>query len=174
MTASTSGSDTLSSPVARLINTNDLSYDFFDCGNQMRLERFGKRAVARSCVSAVKYQTLTAMMWDQADLRYEGSSGKVGKWEGSLDENEEWIVQFDHMRFGLKAFDMGQVGVFPEQVDNWQWLGRKIKEFNNKQHKPRTLNILNGFAYTGGSTLACCIAPNVKVCISTLCKLTKY
>ena len=41
----------------------------------------------------------------------------------------------------------GQIGIYPEQVPNWKWL----KEQTEKADRP--FKILNGFAYTGGSTL---------------------
>ncbi|MBN2296915.1 MAG: class I SAM-dependent methyltransferase, partial [Pirellulales bacterium] len=40
------------------------------------------------------------------------------------------------------------VGVFPEQAVNWDWIARQVRSAG------RTLNVLNLFAYTGGSTLA--------------------
>lgn len=41
--------------------------------------------------------------------------------------------------------DGGQIGIFPEQTPNWQWLSRITAD--------KKCRIINGFAYTGGSTI---------------------
>jgi 23S rRNA (cytosine1962-C5)-methyltransferase len=46
------------------------------------------------------------------------------------------------------------VGVFPEQIENWEWMKQlhdPSKSVASKHEKPNALNL---FAYTGGSTLA--------------------
>ena len=48
----------------------------------------------------------------------------------------------------LEPLPSGQVGVFPEQLANWRWIASRVAA-----HDP-PLNVLNLFAYTGGSTLA--------------------
>jgi len=58
--------------------------------------------------------------------------------------------------FTLSCSDQGQVGVFPEQQDNWIWI-RNILQQPSDQSKIEggtSRKILNGFAYTGGSSLA--------------------
>ena len=40
------------------------------------------------------------------------------------------------------------MGLFPEQLVNWQWADKLIREAN------RPINVLNLFAYTGGATVA--------------------
>ena len=144
------------------------SYRFLDAGDQMRLEQFGEKIVARSCVSAFQPKMLPDAEWQKAHLRYVGTTGKLGKWNGDVDNVGDWKVQFDHITLSLSPSDMGQVGVFPEQEENWKWLGQTIKKYNARQKEiPRPLNILNGFAYTGAASIACCVAPNVKVSLSS-------
>jgi 23S rRNA (cytosine1962-C5)-methyltransferase len=60
------------------------------------------------------------------------------------------------MRFGalvleLKLTDSGQVGVFPEQADNWSWIAGQVGQVGR-------IKVLNLFAYTGGATLAAAAA----------------
>jgi 23S rRNA (cytosine1962-C5)-methyltransferase len=57
----------------------------------------------------------------------------------------------------------GQVGVFPEQRENWEWIARQVAK-PQVEDRPgramlgRPLKVLNLFAYTGGSTLAAAAA----------------
>ena len=46
----------------------------------------------------------------------------------------------------------GQLGIFPEQFANWQWIAKRVATAG------RALRVLNLFAYTGGSTLAAAVA----------------
>jgi 23S rRNA (cytosine1962-C5)-methyltransferase len=130
------------------------SYEFIDCGRYKRLERFGDVLVSRSCPSAsgnVRYESL----WKTTTLAYEGESGKAGGWTGETPV--EWIVQFgEHQVFNLQTSPQGQIGVFPEQLSNWEWIQRTVAEYKNTfpVTSPPVVKILNGFAYTGGSTMA--------------------
>ena len=56
-------------------------------------------------------------------------------------------------RLLLSPLPSGQVGVFPEQLANWNWIAKSVA-------KPQAamLRVLNLFAYTGGSTLAAACA----------------
>jgi 23S rRNA (cytosine1962-C5)-methyltransferase len=48
----------------------------------------------------------------------------------------------------LEPLPSGQVGVFPEQATNWRWIAERVAAHG------QPFNVLNLFAYTGGSTLA--------------------
>eukprot|EP01031_Cornospumella_fuschlensis_P022958 gene22958-27938_t len=85
--------------------------------------------------------------------------GQPGQWNGIA--KEDWKVQFDHMVFHLNTSAMGQVGVFPEQQDNWKWMMQISSKY--AQDYPGPVKVLNGFAYTGGSTMACMVHPNIQV-----------
>jgi 23S rRNA (cytosine1962-C5)-methyltransferase len=71
----------------------------------------------------------------------------------------EWhYIHGDDAQFKLQleALPSGQVGVFPEQRENWDWIARQLaKPQAGGQRLPRVLNL---FAYTGGSTLAAAAA----------------
>jgi 23S rRNA (cytosine1962-C5)-methyltransferase len=47
----------------------------------------------------------------------------------------------------LRVSGNGQIGIFPEQLTNWQWLIKKLEKID------RPVKILNTFAYTGVATL---------------------
>jgi 23S rRNA (cytosine1962-C5)-methyltransferase len=66
----------------------------------------------------------------------------------------------------LNTFEKGQVGMFPEQKPNWKAIRSQVKsliEYQQKTAQRNPIKILNGFAYTGGSTLACLVDPSVTV-----------
>jgi 23S rRNA (cytosine1962-C5)-methyltransferase len=58
----------------------------------------------------------------------------------------------------LEALPSGQVGVFPEQRENWDWIARQVERAKSKLNGERPPKVLNLFAYTGGSTLAAAAA----------------
>src|SRR5690606_6355297 len=56
------------------------------------------------------------------------------------------------LQFDLRPTPAGQIGVFPEQGPQWNWLANQFGTASSRDASP--LKILNLFAYTGGSTLA--------------------
>ena len=59
-------------------------------------------------------------------------------------------------RLQLDARPSGQVGVFPEQRENWDWIARQVQK--GQANTGRPIKVLNLFAYTGASTLAAAAA----------------
>jgi 23S rRNA (cytosine1962-C5)-methyltransferase len=112
-------------------------YILLDTGDGKRLEQFGGLRIIRSAKQADWRPTLGKKEWESADAVYENDS-----WSCEIDD---FSVHFDDVSFSLSLLDTGQVGIFPEQMDNWKWLAETTQGENQK--------ILNGFAYTGGSTL---------------------
>ncbi len=156
-------------PAEVTINSKqDFQYKLLDHGNFQRLEKFGNYLVVRPSKTSRFKQQIDPEKWGRADFRYvTDTRTNTSRWE-NIEEKDfsDWIVQFNHMKFKLSAYDGGQVGVFPEQLKQWGWLGTTIQNHltrleNNKQNQ--TINILNAFSYTGGSTLACLVHPNVLV-----------
>lgn len=156
-------------PAEVTINSKqDFQYKLLDHGNFQRLEKFGNYLVVRPSKTSRFKQQIDPEKWGRADFRYvTDTRTNTSRWE-NIEEKDfsDWIVQFNHMKFKLSTYDGGQVGVFPEQLKQWGWLGTTIQNHltrleNNKQNQ--TINILNAFSYTGGSTLACLVHPNVLV-----------
>eukprot|EP01039_Chlorochromonas_danica_P009517 gene9517-10520_t len=159
--AAAASSSSSSSTVVR-----DDRYEFIDCGMGKRLERFGSQVVSRSCVAASKWNCyrLHPMWKPTTNLVYEGSPGKMGRWKGP--KVAPWIVRFDRKAFLLHTFDMGQVGIFPEQEENWKWIESVLTSHierlpPNANTKP--IRVLNTFAFTGGSTMAALVHEDVQV-----------
>jgi len=76
------------------------------------------------------------------------------------DNDRQWEVHFEatSQKFILTPSSEGQIGIFPEQEQNWGWIFNTTKRevlwrAHNVAPSP-PFRVLNGFAYTGGSTLA--------------------
>ncbi|PLX71123.1 MAG: hypothetical protein C0602_02450 [Denitrovibrio sp.] len=113
------------------------NYRLLDTGNEKRLEQIGSFRVVRNAKQAFWRPALSKQEWDSADAVFDGE-----KWEGSLPECR---VHFDKKTFDISLMDGGQLGIFPEQSPNWEWLEKVTA---SKDHL-----IINGFAYTGASTI---------------------
>ncbi|MFQ5559844.1 MAG: hypothetical protein ACE5FU_04560 [Nitrospinota bacterium] len=127
------------------------NYELLDTGKERKLEKFGDVLVNRPAKKAKWRKGFSEEIWKSAGLSFgdgrwnEGASGMLFK---------AW---FADALFELKPLGGGQVGIFPEQEINWVWLSKIATETNRK------LNILNGFASTGASTLFCS-TENTEVC----------
>jgi 23S rRNA G2069 N7-methylase RlmK/C1962 C5-methylase RlmI len=153
--------------------TIDETYKLLDSGDGMKLEKFGKFRIKRPSQFSLNYKPrLPQQEWDSADFQFENDpkDKSAGVWKGIEGKNlSDWTVKFEHVRFNLTPHEGGQIGIFPEQMGNWKWLSNVINTYSEKPKKnTKPLNILNGFAYSGGSTLACLRDPNVLVRASLL------
>jgi 23S rRNA (cytosine1962-C5)-methyltransferase len=127
-------------------------YQLLDFGDGRRLERFGGIVLDRPCPAAEKIERADPGAWADADARFDRTDDEEGQWSSDRDPPDRWTIAHGSLRFELKRTDFGHLGLFPEQADNWQWLGEQIAAAS------RPLQILNLFAYTGGSTLAAALA----------------
>ncbi|MGF1452642.1 MAG: class I SAM-dependent methyltransferase [Opitutales bacterium] len=128
-------------------------YALLDSGDGMKLERWGAFTVARPDGQVV-WPALYPELWRRADARYE-RSGKTGGWKIHRPElRERFPWQHGALKFCLELTPFKHTGVFPEQAANWQWMAEQIVRL--KTGGP--VAVLNGFAYTGGATLACAAA----------------
>jgi len=130
-----------------------MSYQLLDFGNARRLERFGPWVLDRPCPAAENLTPADPQAWQQATAVYDGTRATAGKWSPAPNkwEQQTCTIQLDSQldtTFELTPLPSGQIGIFPEQLENWHWIAKQIKSNN------RPLKVLNLFAYTGGSTLA--------------------
>ncbi|RYH29574.1 hypothetical protein EON65_08015 [archaeon] len=140
----------------------DPGYELLDFGMGQKLEKFGPHLVVRPSLGvqhAQRTQKLLKFWRNSANLVYSGTSGQPGMWNGTV--RDDWKVQFGHMTFHLNTSSMGQVGVFPEQQCNWEWMQQILPTYLLQE--PGPVKVLNGFAYTGGSTMACLVDPRIQV-----------
>jgi 23S rRNA (cytosine1962-C5)-methyltransferase len=134
-------------------------YELVDTGDGEKLERYGKYILRRPEPQAVWRKALPASEWDRlagAAFRREENSKKPserGEWILKPGMPEQWFVEYQwkgltiRMRLGLTAFK--QIGIFPEQAENWNFIYQAVQESGVEN-----LRVLNAFAYTGGASLA--------------------
>ena len=124
-------------------------YRLIDFGHGHKLESFGGVIVQRQTPSAVGFER-GRNAWPDADafFRLAESPERAGKgiWRGEVPESWRLGVSATPIELNLRQAPSGQVGVFPEQAENWRW----ILDRRELLDACRGLNL---FAYTGGSTL---------------------
>ncbi len=129
---------------------SESNYEFLDCGRGRRLERIGRWLIDRPAPQAEWSPGLMETEWNRADAVYRGQ-GKSGHWDfrnPELDQDpEDFRFTMDSIVMDLRFSENGQIGIYPEQIPNWEWLRMQT----DRAESP--LKVLNGFAYTGGSTL---------------------
>jgi 23S rRNA (cytosine1962-C5)-methyltransferase len=131
-------------------------YQLLDFGRGRRLERFGEYLLDRPCPAVERVAKAQPKLWDNASACYAEGMEREGRWffpQKPLPET--WNVAFDPIRFELKFAPTGQIGIFPEQAENWEWIAEKG---GRGKAEGGSLKVLNLFAYTGGSTLAAAAA----------------
>ncbi len=125
-------------------------YELLDFGTGRKLERFGEVLVDRPCPAAVGMERSKPQAWRDAEANpraciFAGERAGEGKWRQKFPP---FVITTGATKFELAPLPSGQVGLFPEQFANWQWIAEQC------QRATKPLRVLNLFAYTGGSTLA--------------------
>jgi 23S rRNA (cytosine1962-C5)-methyltransferase len=136
-------------------STVNNDYELLDSGNMKKLERLGPYILVRPSLQAVWEPSLAESEWRRADGVYTRDTGEDGgKWTFYRKVQREYDVIYGSLHFHIKLTNFGHMGLFAEQVENWDWMRQSIAK-RMKATNDRNLHVLNLFAYTGGSTLAC-------------------
>jgi len=135
-------------------------YELLDSGSGRKLERFGRHVLSRPCAQAVWQPQKPESEWKKADAVFDREEGN--RWHNRTSLPESWNIQVDGVTFKLSGTDFGHLGIFPEQRALWRWINATLTKAAAKRSGQR-LNVLNMFAYSGGSTLAAATA-NAEVC----------
>ena len=137
-----------------MLNYDNFDYELLDCGDDGKIEKFGETITDRPCSQAE---------WDRkihdikVDAFFQNEIGIKNSWKLDKEKfpgkfNPEnsptWNLQINEITAELKFSSGGQVGIYPEQFDNWIWVQNLVKKNANRE-----LKILNTFAYTGLATL---------------------
>lgn len=131
-------------------------YELVDFGMERKLERFGGYLLDRPSPAAEGVMKQCPNRVWQAAVRFDRVTGDRGVWMPSshlaAPLPECWQIRHPPFVLELKTTPAGHLGVFPEQVANWQWLAEQIAS------AMRPVRLLNLFAYTGASSLAAAAA----------------
>ncbi|MCI0651516.1 MAG: class I SAM-dependent methyltransferase, partial [Planctomycetes bacterium] len=131
-------------------------YRLLDSGEQGKLERFGALTLIRPCAQAV-WPRRAGAPWRDADSTFVRDASGTGTWRDARRLPEQWEMEHAGFVWRLHRNEHGNTGIFPEQEDCWRWLAAQAKAAASGAE------VLNLFAYTGGSTLACAAA-GARVC----------
>ena len=143
-------------------------YELLDSGGEEKLERFGPYVVARPDPQALWEKGQSSILWDTADA-YFVRKGEKGEWHFNKALPNEWPIQYGGLTFLIRLTSFKHVGLFPEQITNWEWVANKVTAWQYSSEKssgtdpsgsqtfPQSTaspSVLNLFGYTGGASLA--------------------
>ncbi len=127
-------------------------YELIDSGDGKKLERYGDFVLSRPDPQALWKPHLPYATWNKADAVFI-RKGKEVEWKKKATLPESWSIDFGQLTFEIRPTTFKHTGLFPEQLENWTWMGRKIR--NALKAEDRPIKVLNLFGYTGGASLAC-------------------
>ena len=127
-------------------------YELLDFGSGRKLERFGAHVLVRPAPAAAEAIPARPTLWNKISARFEidatsKAGGGRGKWHPLGGLPSAWAIRHGQLEFEIKPTEFGHLGVFPEQASCWDWIGQQLRG-------APAANVLNLFAYTGGSTMA--------------------
>ncbi len=131
-----------------LITTGWSDYELLDSGDKKKLERFGSYHLSRFEPEATWKPFFKKRVWDSTDAEFTLSKGKrTGSWIFHTKSNPSWSINVDGLQVVLNISKSRHIGIFPEQLENWRWIEKKINA------SKKNANILNLFGYTGIASL---------------------
>ena len=108
-----------------------MEYELLDFGGGRKLERFGEWVLDRPSPGA-EGPPAHEELWKSATSRYTGARTTEGTWRPAV---KKWprstalfpvcLVEERQFELLLSPLPSGQVGVFPEQFENWRWIARQ-------------------------------------------------
>ncbi len=129
-----------------IINPEE-EYKLLDSGNEEKLEQFGEFVFRRPDPQALWPKNQESSSWNGANAHFV-TSKTGGKWE-IKDIPETFNATIGGVTFELSPSHFKHLGIFPEQIPNWNWVRDTIAKAG------RPIKVLNLFGYTGGATIAC-------------------
>jgi 23S rRNA (cytosine1962-C5)-methyltransferase len=140
-----------------LKSSSNSTYQLLDSGSNSKLEIVGGYTLVRASPLS-DYPAAQPKLWENWDAKYKKNDKGSGHWDFKKKIPEKFTIEFSELQFVCKLTPFGHIGLFPEQYKNWDRI-RKLSE----QKDVRDWEVLNLFAYSGGSTLAC-LQAGMKVC----------
>ncbi len=129
-------------------------YALLDSGDGEKLEQFGSIVVSRPDPQALWHKKLSPDVWQKADAIFISGDEK-GSWKIKEGTSERWQITLADLKLWVRPTSFKHVGLFPEQVPNWNWIRETIKNYElGITNSKEPIKVLNLFGYTGGATLA--------------------
>lgn len=126
-----------------------MDYQLLDSGEGEKLERFGAYVLRRPDPQALWERGQSSVLWDTCDAWFERKggeglpAGRQGEWHFNTALPKEWEMSYGGLQFLIKPTSFKHVGLFPEQLENWEWVATRGAK-----------SVLNLFGYTGAATLS--------------------
>ncbi len=140
-------------------------YALLDIGEGRRLDRFGPVVLDRPLSVANGLRARDPGAWSRADARFDRSSADAVEHAGWTTETgspiEPWSIREGELTVELRLAASGQVGWFPEQAEDRDWVGDRVRDVlraAERRGDQETPAVLDLFAYTGGMTLSAALA----------------
>jgi len=124
-------------------------YELIDSGDGRKYERFGGVSLVRPCSQAM-WRPSNPEAWSRATAAFDREDGNRWHNRGALPK--EWTIETAGIKFRLSGTDFGHLGIFPEQRAQWNWIRETCARAAGSGR--RAMEVLNLFAYSGGSTMA--------------------
>ncbi len=132
--------------MSRLFAPTWKNYELIDAGGERKLERWGDIITIRPERNAYFGSVLSKSEWQKkAHFEFVEETKSKGEWKilkGSGDKT--WPIQYKDVTLNLHLTNFKHLGIFPEQVANWQFLEENL----NKGDR-----LLNLFGYTGAASI---------------------
>ena len=131
------------------------TYTLLDSGDGSKLEVIGSSTIVRPSIHSF-YAKSSKSIWKDADAVYIKNETGSGAWTFHNSVPEEMKIRYEGFDLLVKLTPFGHIGFFPEQAKNWKLIKAIGKNTSG-------LEVLNMFAYSGVSTLAC-LQAGMSVC----------
>lgn len=129
-------------------SSKNKDYELLDSGEGEKLERLGDFVLSRPDPQAIWKKNLTESEWKKADAFFTRTETS-GEWRYKGDKKlDKWPIEYSGLKFWIKPTAFKHTGIFPEQIENWDW----VRNIISTSTAPSVLNL---FGYTGGASLAC-------------------
>jgi len=133
----------------QIISPDWKDYTLLDSGQGRKLEQFGEFRLIRPEPRAVWKSAMPDADWRSADAEYvPHDEGGGGDWRFKAELPERWQIRYRDLKIWLALEDSRQVGVFPENAAQWDWIDAQVRA------APGEVRVLNLFGYTGLASLA--------------------
>ncbi len=131
-------------------------YKLLDSGNKLKLEQFGKYILIRPEPQALWRPEKSIEQWRKiANAEYKATGNYSGKWIKYKPTPNRWIMKYRSpevkLRFYVELRQFKNIGVFPEQAVNWDYIMTRARQIEN-------CKVLNLFAYTGLASITARVA----------------
>jgi len=125
-------------------------YALIDSGDQQRLEQWGPYVTIRPEPTAT-WPKQPVPAWQTANAIYQGTTATNGRWLIKHPLPATWPITLGEWQFAVGLGQSKHLGLFPEQLEQWQTLANLIR--SAKPKFPEPIRYLNLFGYTGAASI---------------------